>query len=66
MLEYLVSLTEGFMEERGIIARQPKQPPAIAFLDLTGYTALAEERGDQAAARLAGSRRIASVSEPQR
>ena len=32
---------------------QPKQPPAIAFLDLTGYTALAEEHGDEAAAELA-------------
>ena len=53
VLEYLVSVTEGFMEERGLVPRQPKQPPAIAFLDLTGYTALAEERGDQAAAELA-------------
>ena len=59
VLEYLVSLTEGFMEERGIIPPQPKQPPAIAFLDLTGYTALAEERGDQAAAELAAD--LASV-----
>ena len=41
------------MEERGITPRQPKQPPAIAFLDLTGYSALAEERGDEAAAELA-------------
>ena len=31
----------------------PRQPPAIAFLDLTGYTALAEERGDEAAAEVA-------------
>jgi adenylate cyclase len=53
VLEYLVSVTETFMEERGITPRQPKQPPAIAFLDLTGYTALAEERGDEAAADLA-------------
>jgi adenylate cyclase len=29
-------------------------PPAICFLDLTGYTRLTEERGDQAAADLAG------------
>jgi class 3 adenylate cyclase len=41
------------MEERGITPPHPKQPPAIAFLDLTGYTALAEERGDEAAAELA-------------
>jgi adenylate cyclase len=53
VLEYLVTVTEGFMEERGISPRQPRQPPAIAFLDLTGYTALAEEHGDEAAAELA-------------
>jgi class 3 adenylate cyclase len=53
VLEYLVGVTEGFMEERGIKPRQTRQPPAIAFLDLTGYTALAEERGDEAAAELA-------------
>jgi adenylate cyclase len=53
VLEYLVGVTEGYMEERGLAPRQPKQPPAIAFLDLTGYTALAEERGDKAAAELA-------------
>ena len=53
VLEYLVGVTEQFMEERGITPKQPKQPPAIAFLDLAGYTALAEERGDEAAAALA-------------
>jgi adenylate cyclase len=59
VFDYLVSVTEGFMEERGITPPQPRQPPAIAFLDLTGYTALAEERGDQAAAELAAG--LASV-----
>jgi class 3 adenylate cyclase len=53
VLEFIVAVTEGFMEERGITPRQPKQPPAIAFLDLTGYTALADERGDEAAAEVA-------------
>ena len=53
VLEYIVSVTEGFMEERGFRPRQPKQPPAIAFLDLAGYSSLAEERGDEAAAELA-------------
>jgi adenylate cyclase len=53
VLEYIVSVTEQFMEERGIAPRQAKRPPAIAFLDLAGYTALAEERGDEAAAALA-------------
>jgi adenylate cyclase len=59
VLEYIVAVTEGFMEERGITARQPRQPPAIAFLDLAGYTVIAEERGDQAAAELAAG--LASV-----
>jgi class 3 adenylate cyclase len=53
VLDYLVSVTEGFMEERGIAQRPPKQPPAIAFVDVTGYTAFAEERGDEAAAEVA-------------
>jgi class 3 adenylate cyclase len=53
VLEYLVNVTEAFMEERRITPRQPRPPPAIAFFDLTGYTALAEERGDEAAAEAA-------------
>jgi adenylate cyclase len=59
VLEYLVAVTEGFMEERGIGPRPQRKPPAIAFLDLTGYTALAEEQGDKAAADLAAD--LASV-----
>ena len=31
------------------------RPPAVCFLDLTGYTRLTEERGDEAAADLAGT-----------
>jgi adenylate cyclase len=53
VLEYLVEVTEASMEDRGIRPAHPKQPPAIAFLDLSGYTALAEERGDEAAAEAA-------------
>ena len=53
VLEYLVGVTEQYMEERGIAPKQQRRPPAIAFLDLAGYTALAEERGDEAAAALA-------------
>jgi adenylate cyclase len=59
VLDYLVSVTEGFMEERGIKPHHPRRPPAIAFLDLTGYTELAEERGDRAAADLASD--LASI-----
>jgi adenylate cyclase len=53
VLQYIVGVTEQFMEERGLLPKQPKRPPAIAFLDLAGYTALADERGDEAAAALA-------------
>ncbi len=53
VLEYSVTTIEAYMEERGIAPRRPRQPPAIAFLDLTGYTALTEDRGDEAAAELA-------------
>jgi adenylate cyclase len=59
VLEYIVEVLEEWMEERGIAASQPRKPPAIAFLDLTGYTALAEEEGDQAAAEVAAE--LASV-----
>ncbi len=53
VLDYIVGVTEELMESSGIAPRQERQPPAIAFLDLTGYTQLAEERGDEAAAATA-------------
>src|SRR5918999_420555 len=53
VLEYIVTTTESYMDERGIAPRRPRHPPAIAFLDVTGYTALTEDRGDEAAAALA-------------
>jgi adenylate cyclase len=59
VLEYIVTETEEVMEQRGVTPRLPRRPPAIAFLDLTGYTALAEERGDEAAAEIAAD--LASV-----
>jgi adenylate cyclase len=53
VLDYIVGVTEELMEERGIAPRHERHPPAIAFLDLTGYTEVAEERGDEAAAEIA-------------
>ena len=53
VLEYIVEVTEEFMEEQGLTPSHRRQPPAIVFLDLAGYTALAEERGDRAAAEVA-------------
>ena len=55
ILDYAVTTTEAYMDERGIALRREAQLPAIAFLDLTGYTALTEEAGDEAAAELATS-----------
>ena len=39
--------------ERAGLYRRDRRPPAVCFLDLTGYTRLTEERGDEAAAELA-------------
>jgi adenylate cyclase len=44
---------ESALEEMGLHERLAR-PPAMVFLDLTGYTRLTEERGDRAAADLAG------------
>jgi adenylate cyclase len=39
-----------------VVGEQPvRRPPAMCFLDLTGYTRLTEEQGDRAAAALATS-----------
>jgi adenylate cyclase len=53
--EDLVEHIENAMEEGGVATRRPAIVPAMCFLDLTGYTRLTEERGDQAAAELAAS-----------
>jgi adenylate cyclase len=39
--------------EAASLYRRVERPPAMCFLDLTGYTQLTEERGDAAAAELA-------------
>ena len=43
---------EGALERAGLY-RRIHRPPAVSFLDITGYTRLTEERGDEAAAELA-------------
>jgi adenylate cyclase len=47
-----VEHVEGALERAGLYRRLDR-PPAMCFLDLTGYTRLTEERGDEAAADLA-------------
>jgi adenylate cyclase len=48
----LVEHVEGVLERAGLYRRLDR-PPAVCFLDITGYTRLTEERGDEAAADLA-------------
>jgi adenylate cyclase len=48
----LVETVERTLEEAGLY-RRLRRPPAVCFLDITGYTRLTEERGDEAAAELA-------------
>jgi adenylate cyclase len=52
--EHQVVNIEAALEEAGAMVR-PERVPAMCFLDLAGYTRLTEERGDQAAAELAGT-----------
>jgi class 3 adenylate cyclase len=59
LIRYMTDGTERFLEEQGIAPARPQPEPAIAFLDLTGFTALTEEHGDLAAADAAG--RLAAV-----
>ena len=51
--EYSVSETERILEEAGYVAARLEAPPAVAFIDLTGFTRLTEERGDEVAAAIA-------------
>jgi adenylate cyclase len=50
--QVFVEHVEGALEAAGLHSRL-ERPPAVCFLDLTGYTRLTEERGDEAAADLA-------------
>ncbi|HLO36316.1 MAG TPA: hypothetical protein VK194_09550, partial [Candidatus Deferrimicrobium sp.] len=51
--EYSVSETERILEDAGFVAPRLDVPPAIAFVDLTGFTRMTEERGDEVAAATA-------------
>jgi adenylate cyclase len=52
---WLRNIFEGFETTlaAGGLHRPVEHPPAVCFLDLTGYTRLTDERGDEAAAQLA-------------
>jgi class 3 adenylate cyclase len=53
ILAVTVQTTEDYLTDRGLAPKRAPRPPAIAFLDLTGYTALTDEQGDEAGADLA-------------
>jgi class 3 adenylate cyclase len=55
IIQNLIEQTDAALEEAGVPRREAGPPPAIAFLDLTGYTRLTEERGDEVAAELAST-----------
>ncbi len=52
LVEQVMEHVESAIERTGAIRRKPREVPAIAFLDLSGFTALTEERGDEAAVEL--------------
>ncbi|HYT78759.1 MAG TPA: adenylate/guanylate cyclase domain-containing protein [Actinomycetota bacterium] len=51
-IEHRISHAEIALERAGLRQRVPR-PPAICFVDLTGYTRFTEEHGDEVAAQLA-------------
>src|SRR5262249_8006629 len=65
---WLKNLFEGFETQlaKAGIRTTSASPPAICFLDLTGYTRLTDQRGDAAAADLAAtlSRLVQQASAP--
>jgi adenylate cyclase len=51
--DHAINHVEEALEGSGLEERVAR-PPAICFVDLTGYTCLTEERGDEEAAHVAG------------
>jgi adenylate cyclase len=57
----LVEYLEQALTKEGILRPRGEAPPAIAFADLSGYTRLTEEQGDEIAAAHAG--RLAELAQ---
>jgi adenylate cyclase len=51
--EYSVTETERVLEGAGFVPSRLELHPAVAFIDLTGFTRMTEERGDEVAAATA-------------
>jgi adenylate cyclase len=50
---FTVSTTESWLIAGGFIPERTTPPPAVAFIDLTGFTRMTEDVGDERAARTA-------------
>jgi adenylate cyclase len=50
--KHLLEHAESLLEEAGLVHPDPKKEAAIAFVDLSGYTQLTEQLGDEAAAEM--------------
>ncbi len=46
-----IARIERRLEQRGLIPSRPAHPPAVAFVDMSGYTRMTLERGDEQGAR---------------
>ena len=66
IIEHVVGHVEEALEQAGVAPRRQTNPPAMVFLDLTGYTKLTEEHGDEAAAELAASLAVLVSRESRR
>jgi adenylate cyclase len=51
--ERIIDAVEGVLVEADRMPPPTERPPAVAFIDLAGYTTLTEERGDDVAAEAA-------------
>ncbi len=53
IFQSIVELGERALQRGGMVRARPSSVPAIAFVDVSGYTTIAETAGDEAAARAA-------------
>jgi adenylate cyclase len=53
--KHLIDHAESLLQQAGLLERDQRTDVAIAFLDLSGFTRLTEERGDEVAADLAAN-----------
>jgi adenylate cyclase len=51
--DYSIRATEQVLADSGYVPERAMVEPAVAFLDLTGFTSLTQERGDTIAAEMA-------------